>query len=77
MSQRSKKILRVIGIIVVVLVAVLIVLIGVGYLTLVARPLKPPQSVSSLAELETFIEIPVKLQVEAHFTQETYDVVPV
>ena len=56
MSQRSKKILRVIGIIVVVLVVVLVVLIGVGYLTLVAKPLKPPQSVSSLAELEAYLE---------------------
>ena len=35
------------------------------------------EEAASLAELETFIEIPVKLQVEAHFTQETYDVVPV
>ena len=32
---------------------------------------------ANLAELETFIEIPVKLQVETHFSQETYDVVPV
>jgi len=30
-----------------------------------------------LAELETFVKIPVKLQVESHFSQETYDVVPV
>ena len=35
------------------------------------------EEAASLAELETFIEIPVKLQVENHFTQETYDVVPV
>ncbi len=35
------------------------------------------EEAASLAELETFIDIPVKLQVEAHFTQETYDVVPV
>ncbi len=35
------------------------------------------EEAASLAELETFIEIPVKLQVEAHFSQETYDVVPV
>ncbi len=35
------------------------------------------EEAASLAELETFIEIPVKLQVETHFTQETYDVVPV
>jgi ribonuclease G len=32
---------------------------------------------ASLAELESFIKIPVKLQVEAHFAQESYDVVPV
>jgi ribonuclease G len=31
----------------------------------------------SLAELESFIGIPVKLQVEAHLIQEAYDVVPV
>ena len=47
-----KKILWVIGIIVVVLVA----LIGVGYLTLVARPLKPPQAVRDLAELEAYLD---------------------
>ena len=47
-----KKILWVIGIIVVVLVA----LIGVGYLTLVARPLKPPQAVRNLAELEAYLD---------------------
>lgn len=35
------------------------------------------EEASSLAELETFINIPVKLQVESHFTQENYDVVPV
>ena len=35
------------------------------------------EEAASLAELETFIGIPVKLQVEAHFSQETYDVVPV
>ncbi|MDJ0777327.1 MAG: ribonuclease G [Gammaproteobacteria bacterium] len=35
------------------------------------------EEAASLAELETFIRIPVKLQVEAHFSQETYDVVPV
>ena len=35
------------------------------------------EEAASLAELETFINIPVKLQVETHFTQETYDVVPV
>lgn len=35
------------------------------------------EEAANLAELETFIEIPVKLQVETHFPQETYDVVPV
>lgn len=35
------------------------------------------EEAANLAELETFVKIPVKLQVEAHFTQETYDVVPV
>ena len=35
------------------------------------------EEAANLAELETFIKIPVKLQVEAHFSQESYDVVPV
>jgi len=35
------------------------------------------EEAASLAELETFIKIPIKLQVEAHFSQESYDVVPV
>lgn len=35
------------------------------------------EEAASLAELETFINIPVKLQVETHFSQESYDVVPV
>ena len=35
------------------------------------------EEADNLAELETFIKIPVKLQVENHFTQESYDVVPV
>ena len=35
------------------------------------------EEAASLAELETFIEKPVKLQVEAHLSQESYDVVPV
>lgn len=35
------------------------------------------EEAANLAELETFIEIPVKLQVEAHLSQESYDVVPV
>jgi CubicO group peptidase (beta-lactamase class C family) len=52
MSSKMKKILRIIGIIIVVLV----VLIGVGYLTLVAKPLKPPKVVSNLAELEAYLD---------------------
>ena len=52
MSSKMKKILRIIGIIIVVLV----VLIGVGYLTLVAKPLKPPKAVSNLAELEAYLD---------------------
>jgi ribonuclease G len=35
------------------------------------------EEAASLAELESFIKVPVKLQVEAFFSQETYDVVPV
>ncbi len=35
------------------------------------------EEAASLAELEGFIGIPVKLQVEAHLSQESYDVVPV
>ncbi len=35
------------------------------------------EEATSLAELETFINIPVKLQVESYYTQENYDVVPV
>ena len=35
------------------------------------------EEADNLAELETFVKIPVKLQVEAHFSPETYDVVPV
>jgi ribonuclease G len=35
------------------------------------------EEAASLAELETFIKIPVKLQVEAHLSQESYDVIPV
>jgi ribonuclease G len=35
------------------------------------------EEAGSLAELESFVKIPVKLQVEAHFAQEYYDVVPV
>jgi CubicO group peptidase (beta-lactamase class C family) len=52
MSSKMKKFLRIIGIIIVVLV----VLISVGYLTLVAKPLKPPQAVSNLAELEAYLD---------------------
>jgi ribonuclease G len=35
------------------------------------------EEAANIAELETFIKIPVKLQVEAHLSQESYDVVPV
>jgi ribonuclease G len=35
------------------------------------------EEAAKLAELETFIKLPVKLQVEAHLSQESYDVVPV
>ncbi|MDC1286560.1 ribonuclease G [Gammaproteobacteria bacterium] len=35
------------------------------------------EEAANLAELETFIKIPVKLQVESHLSQESYDVVPV
>ncbi|MDJ0832670.1 MAG: ribonuclease G [Gammaproteobacteria bacterium] len=35
------------------------------------------EEADSLAELETFIKIPVKLQVESYYSQENYDVVPV
>jgi ribonuclease G len=35
------------------------------------------EEASSLAELESFINIPVKLQVESYYSQENYDVVPV
>jgi len=35
------------------------------------------EEAANLAELESFINIPVKLQVEAHLSQESYDVVPV
>jgi len=35
------------------------------------------EEATSLAELETFIKIPVKLQVESYYSQENYDVVPV
>jgi len=52
MSSKMKKILWIIGIIIVVL----IVIIGVGYLTLVSKPLKPPQAVSNLAELEAYLD---------------------
>ena len=47
-----KRILWIIGIIIVVLVVVF----GVGYLTLMPKPLKPPETVSSLAELESYLE---------------------
>jgi CubicO group peptidase (beta-lactamase class C family) len=41
---------------VVIILVVLGLLTGAGYLTLISRPLKPPQSVSGLAELESYLE---------------------
>ncbi len=35
------------------------------------------EEATSLAELETFVKLPVKLQVESYYSQENYDVVPV
>ena len=52
MSVKMKRTLWIIGIIIVVLVVVF----GVGYLTLMPKPLKPPETVSSLAELESYLE---------------------
>jgi D-alanyl-D-alanine carboxypeptidase len=52
MSAKIKKALWIIGII----VAVLVVLVGIGYLTLIPKPLKPPQAVSNLAELEAYLD---------------------
>ncbi len=52
MNQRLKKILLVIGIIVILLVIVG----GVGYFLLNPRPLQPPAQVSNLDELEAYLE---------------------
>jgi CubicO group peptidase (beta-lactamase class C family) len=52
MATKKKKALWIIGII----VAVLVVVFGVGNLTLRPRPLKPPETVSSLAELEAYLD---------------------
>jgi D-alanyl-D-alanine carboxypeptidase len=52
MSFKMKRTLWIIGIIIVLLVVVF----GVGYLTLIPKPLKPPETVSSLAELESYLE---------------------
>ena len=52
MNTKLKKFLKIIGII----IAVLVVLIGVGYLILTPKPLKPPQAVSSLSELEAYLD---------------------
>ena len=49
---KLKKSMYIIGIIILVLV----VLIGVGYLTLVPKPLKPPQEVNNLVELEAHLD---------------------
>jgi len=52
MASKKKKTLWIIGIVIVVLVVVF----GVGYLTLIAKPLKPPETISSLAELEAYLD---------------------
>jgi len=52
MSSKMRKFLWIMGIITVLLV----VLIGVGYLTLVPKPLKPPQAVRDLAGLEAYLD---------------------
>jgi D-alanyl-D-alanine carboxypeptidase len=52
MSSKLKKIVWIIGI----LIGVLVVVIGVGYLILVPRPLKPPGAVGDLAELEAYLD---------------------
>ena len=52
MSTRMKRALWIIGTIIVVLA----VLSGVAYLALKPRPLKPPETVGSLAELERYLE---------------------
>jgi CubicO group peptidase (beta-lactamase class C family) len=52
MSSKLRKVLLIIGII----IGVLVVLSGVGYLTLIPRPLEPPQAVSSLTELEAYLD---------------------
>jgi CubicO group peptidase (beta-lactamase class C family) len=52
MSSKMKKVLQIIGIIIVVLV----VIIGVAYLILSPKPLKPAEAVSSLAELEAYLD---------------------
>ena len=52
MATKTRKVIWIIGIIVVVLVA----LSTAGYLSLKPRPLKPPETVSSLAKLEAYLE---------------------
>lgn len=52
MSSKMRKFLWIMGIIIVLLV----VLIGVGYLTLVPKPLEPPQAVGNLDELEAYLD---------------------
>jgi CubicO group peptidase (beta-lactamase class C family) len=51
MSVKAKKRLRNLGI----AVGVLVVILGAGYFLLTPRPLKPPASVSSLEELESYL----------------------
>jgi D-alanyl-D-alanine carboxypeptidase len=52
MSIKMKRALWIVGTIIVLFA----VLAGVGYLTLKPRPLKPPETVGSLAELESYLE---------------------
>jgi CubicO group peptidase (beta-lactamase class C family) len=52
MSTKMKKTLSIVGTIIVVIIVVL----GVGYLALNPRPLQPPETLSSLAELEAYLE---------------------
>jgi CubicO group peptidase (beta-lactamase class C family) len=52
MSTKMKRALWIVGTVIVVLA----VLAGVAYLTLKPRPLQPPETVGSLAELESYLE---------------------
>ena len=52
MSPKMKRALWIAG----AIALVLVVLLGVAYLALSPRPLKPPETVGSLAELESYLE---------------------